>query len=290
MQTNNPLLNRLTEVEIVDNTHQPWLRVRCRETNFYFIANPPDYKRLSEEFAWEKSLKSERERRKKEEVVISKASSLAKSVKFLLNPKRNKMFAIANSIARESPKKQIRVLDIGCGNGKLMADFCQRFSAQDIQVIPLGIEVSMYLAEVSRRKFSKAGGDVIENNAIDGMRQIEPGSIDMVIMHSFLEHEAKPRELLSAIYNALTSDGSVILKVPNFDCWNRKIRGKSWPGFRFPDHVSYFTPKTLAMLAEQTNFELARQNLSDRLPLSDNMYAVLKKRSNSQSSSIEKAA
>ena len=68
----------------------------------------------------------------------------------------------------------------------------------------------------------------------------------------------------------------VILKVPNYACWNRKLRGKKWCGYRFPDHVNYFTPETLRILAETADFRV-RQTLWDRLPLSDNMYAVLNK-------------
>ena len=87
MQTRNPILNRVTEVEVVDDSNEPWLLVRCKETDFYFIANPPEYDRLEEEFAWEKTLEEERERRN-EEVFVRTASTIAKKIKFLLIPGR----------------------------------------------------------------------------------------------------------------------------------------------------------------------------------------------------------
>ena len=159
-----------------------------------------------------------------------------------------------------------------------MKSFCERFDELGIQVAPIGIEVSTQLVREAATVFEPRGGCVIKNNAIDGMKEIESGSIDMVVMNSFLEHEFNPLDLLVAVHSAIKHDGCVVLKVPNFACWNRKIRGKRWAGYRFPDHVSYFTPRTLDMLAAEAGFEVVRQNFSDRLPLSDNMYAVLKKR------------
>lgn len=288
MHAKNPLNNQTTEVEIVDDSHEPWLLVRCPKTDFTFIANPPSYDRLSEEFAWEKTLESTRAEKQKKERLMGRVSTLAKQVKFLINPKRNRIFNVAKSVVQADQLNEIRILDVGCGNGKLMVDFCHRFAKSNIQVVPVGIEVSHQLAEESNERFAQNGGEVIENNAIDGMKSVEPGTIDMVIMHSFLEHEAQPIELLDAIHSAIQPQGSVVLKVPNFDCWNRKLRGKRWPGYRYPDHVSYFTPSTLEMLANNANFDVARQNWSDRLPMSDNMYAVLKKQA--PVNSIQKAA
>ena len=69
----------------------------------------------------------------------------------------------------------------------------------------------------------------------------------------------------------------MIVKAPNFASWNWVVRGKKWCGFRYPDHVNYFTPQTLTLLASEGGFAVARQNVLDKFPLSDNMYAVLQK-------------
>lgn len=275
MKTNHPLLDRPTDVEVVDDTHEPWLLVRCKETDFHFIANPPKYERLSEEFAWEKTHVEERARREKDATVVRLASTMAKKIKFLVQPNRDKMFAIAKRLLADRAAQSHRVLDVGCGNGRKFAELCERFLASGVTVVPFGIEVSSHLAKVSREKLQPFGGDVIENNAIDGMTSVAEASLDMVTMHSFLEHEAQPLALLKAIKRALKPGGSVVLKVPNFACWSRVVRGRRWPGYRFPDHVSYFTPATLELLAHEAGFRLLPQHLSERLPTSDNMYAVL---------------
>ena len=275
MQAIHPLLNKPTEVEIVDDSHRPWILVRCKSTNFHFIANPPEYDQLSNEFAWEKTLISESERRHKDEKFVSLASDLAKKVKFFLNPNRDKMFELAFRVLVNENTDRLQILDVGCGNGKKMVGFCERFEQFGVEVTPFGVEVSTVLSEESNERFARFGGRVIENNAIDGIKTIGTNTFDAVTMLSFLEHEARPLELLAAVRCILKPGGFIILKVPNFDSWNRHVRGSKWAGFRFPDHVSYFTPSTLEILAENAGYTLLKQNLSDRLPTNDNMYAVM---------------
>ena len=67
------------------------------------------------------------------------------------------------------------------------------------------------------------------------------------------------------------------VKVPNYACFNRTVRGDRWCGFRWPDHVNYFTPRTLREMVESAGLRIARMNFFDRHPFSDNMYAVLEK-------------
>jgi len=65
-----------------------------------------------------------------------------------------------------------------------------------------------------------------------------------------------------------------VIKVPNYACVNRMMMGANWCGFRFPDHVNYFTPQSLSKMASLAGFKTV-QRFSDKLPTSDNMWAVL---------------
>jgi hypothetical protein len=68
----------------------------------------------------------------------------------------------------------------------------------------------------------------------------------------------------------------VVVKVPNFASVNRRLRGNRWCGFRFPDHVNYFTPATLARLAHEAGYVVDPGRRADRPLLGDNLYAVLR--------------
>ena len=275
-----PILERATVNVATKYSRDSWKLVQCSETGFVFLPDPPDYSQLVDEMAWEKLMEEERARRRREEPFIAWTSSFTKKFRRLVFRRRNKLYSLARSVVCRNGgmKDAIRVLDIACGWGYLMEDFHLRFRSVGRKVVPVGIEISRRLAAISAERFAPLGGTVIFASALDGADQIAEGSVDIAIMSSFLEHEQQPLTLLKKLCRILVSDGSIILKVPNFNCWNRIIRGNRWCGFRYPDHVNYFTPQTLNVLAEEANLTVFRQGFLDRFPLSDNMYAILKKR------------
>jgi SAM-dependent methyltransferase len=162
-----------------------------------------------------------------------------------------------------------RVLDIGCGAGGYLGALANEFT-------PFGIEISTELAKVAREWFARSGGDVLNMSSLEGLETFEEDSMDAVVLRSYLEHEGEPKALLGGCHRVLRSNGIVVVKVPNYASLNRRIMGVRWCGFRFPEHVNYFTPASLARMARETTFSI-RQGFLDRLPTSDNMWAVLTK-------------
>jgi 2-polyprenyl-3-methyl-5-hydroxy-6-metoxy-1,4-benzoquinol methylase len=271
-----PILDRSTPVDETGFSRDSWSLVRCRETGFVFLANPPEYAELESEFAWEETSTAERKRREQDQPLASRVSWFAKRAKIAFFPRRNKIAELAFEVALSNVRSDaLHLLDVGCGWGHLMLDVHDRLAKVGRNVVPLGIEVSKRLAAASARRVIPLGGNVLLANALDGIQQLEMESIDLVIMSSFLEHECRPLCVLRRLRPRLRAGGAVIVKVPNFACWNRILRGRNWCGFRYPDHVNYFTPSTLRRLAREAGFTVARQSLLDRFPLSDNMYAIL---------------
>jgi 2-polyprenyl-3-methyl-5-hydroxy-6-metoxy-1,4-benzoquinol methylase len=273
-----PILDRPTEVSDTPFSHKTWSVVRCHETGLVFLSNPPDYSLLESTFAWEKTFTAERERRRLEEPIFSRLSAIFKKARMTIFRKRNKIASLFMAATKKWNRSEpLQLLDIGCGQGKLMVDIYNQSAKRGQKIIPCGIEVSKHLASLSAERVSEFGGRVISANAIEGASSLDPDSIHVVVMHSFLEHECRPLILLKRLHHILNSKGVIIIKVPNFACWNRVLRGRKWCGFRYPDHVSYFTPTTLRKLAKEAGFTVSRQNYLDRSPLSDNMYAILAK-------------
>ena len=277
MQRLCPILERPTDAQATGFSRGDWRIVRCQETGFVYLADPPEYSELTEELAWEKTSVEEKQRRAQEEPVATQISTMIKQVRYKVNPRRNKVFDLLSEHTRSLAQEQFVVLDVGCGCGGLMLEICERYRNRKERIVPLGIEISAELSSRAAEKFAGLGGRALSANAIDGASQFEPSSVDVVIMSSFLEHEARPLTLLRQLRTALKPSGVMILKVPNFSCWNRFVRGRRWCGFRYPDHVNYFTPRTLTLLAHEASLTVARQTLSDRFPLNDNMYAVLRR-------------
>ena len=152
-------------------------------------------------------------------------------------------------------------------------------AALDSTVIPRGIEISKGLAQVSDEKLKGMDGEVVQAPAIEGMYELPDDSQDMILLHSFLEHEVNPLELLKASSKKLSKKGLLIIKVPNYESWNRKVRQAKWCGFRYPDHVNYFSPKTLKLFIEAANLKVYRMNFFDRIPTSDNVWVIAERKS-----------
>jgi ubiquinone/menaquinone biosynthesis C-methylase UbiE len=160
-----------------------------------------------------------------------------------------------------------RILDLGCGDGSQLSRLADGYT-------PYGIEVSKNLALQAEKNLASKNGKVTNADALTGLRNLPDNQFTGVMMRSFLEHDIDPKNTLLAAHRVLASGGIVVIKVPNYGCINRIYRGKKWCGFRFPDHVNYFTPGTLRKLLTECGFTIIRDNFLDRLPISDNMWLV----------------
>lgn len=270
-----PIHGRLTETTATPFARDGWRLVTCDETGFVYLPDPPAYEALAEDHAWEATSTAERARRRREEPVFAALSAAFKHVRTRLFASRSPFATILRTrLEGTTLRPPWRVVDVGCADGAFTARIARRVRDDGLPVRVVGIEVSRALAARARETLAELGGDAIEAAAIDGIRSLPEASVDAVLMSSFLEHEARPLDLLRAVRRALRPGGFVIVKVPNFACWNRALRGARWCGFRYPDHVNYFTPRTLRMLTEEAGL-VFEQGPLDRLPVSDNMYAVL---------------
>jgi SAM-dependent methyltransferase len=272
-----PILERETKTKRLDYAPEPWVLRECLETGLVYLENPPDYSQLAENFAWEVTYQQEVERRAKAEPV-----SYALRTKFKMFRSRylsrDKIGGLTISALANSREKELTLLELGCSTGYNLTRVMNCLPTEVAnRCTPIGIEISKKLATAADRNLKPFGGTCFFDNALSGIGRLPENSVDAIILCSYLEHEANPAPTLRRCLECLRPGGSITIKVPNFDCMSRYLRGARWCGFRWPDHVNYFTPKTLQALAVQAGFQVARMTWLDHHPLSDNMYAVLKK-------------
>ncbi len=250
--------------------------MKCSQTGLVYLENPPDYSDLESQFAWEKTYQKEKAARKKREPVFSELSNLVKVIRRKIRPvPKIESLPVKLCKQRFGDDTRIKLLDIGCGSGVFTRNIAQSITKQTgIQVIPSGIEISRALAESSNELLGAAGGFVVQASAIDGLRKLDDASVDLMIMHSFLEHEVNPLELLKISKTKLSQNGLLVIKVPNFGSLNRRIRQSRWCGFRYPDHVNYFDPANLVLAIKLAGLKVFRMNFFDRIPTSDNMWVI----------------
>lgn len=234
-----------------------WNVVACPSCAFVFIERTPLYQALSHEYAWEKTSADERDRRGRS--LLGKLDQHTRwRLAFGKYLEERRLLA---TIGRTG-----KVLDVGCGS-------TVRLPTGDL--VPYGIEISEYLATAADPLFRARGGHVVHGPALDGMVEFPDDFFSAVLMRSYLEHETEARKVLELTNRKLRPGGVVLVKVPNFDSLSRKVMGISWCGFRFPDHVNYFTDTTLRALAEATGFTYQCKNRL--ISFDDNIYSVLRK-------------
>lgn len=241
-----------------------WNIKTCSKCSFHYLENVVPYSELVKNYAWTETSKLENEFRLRRSPFLKKLSNRYSWFKDNVL-KRDKGSKLITKLVDSG-----KLLDVGCGSGVILKKLPKG-------VIPFGIEIESKTARLTNEFAIKKRGKVWHNNAVSGLNEIDNDFFDCIVMQSYLEHEINPKEVLSGAFNVLKKNGLVIIKVPNFSCWNRYLRKENWCGFRFPDHVNYFTPYTLKKMATDAGFKIRRFSLADRSPLSDNMWMLLTK-------------
>lgn len=233
-----------------------WEVVRCKACDMTYLRNPVEYEALEEDFAWEKTYEEKRSG--------GGSTPLSGFVRKLraatVGLHRDKQAAFRKWF------NDGHVLDIGCGTGDRIRP----------PMTPYGIELSNVLHAKSDALMREWGGYCQHGAGAEAIWEFNEGQFDGIVMFSYLEHETEALTVLKGAHRALKPDGGVFIRVPNFGSLNRRIVGKKWCGFRYPDHVNYFTLKTLRALAKRAGFETTLINKFN-LPLDDNISVLLRK-------------
>ncbi len=272
MKSANETSRRVCPLCDTDNCHETplslsfeeWRLKSCRSCGLVYLENPPSYAALENEFAWEKSFEVEARRRARRQPLTRRFTRLAAPLQRWIKRKRRLPTLVDKYVGSG------RIIDVGCGRGNSLVAI-----GADYELY--GIEISPDQAQQARRSIEPLGGKLVQADAVSGLAVFPDSYFHGAVMHAYLEHEVHPKHVLEETWRVLRPGGHLVVKVPNFACILRRLRGRDWCGLRFPDHVSYFTPETLQDLLNRSGFHTAQFRVTDRLPTSDNMWCVFAK-------------
>jgi 2-polyprenyl-3-methyl-5-hydroxy-6-metoxy-1,4-benzoquinol methylase len=141
------------------------------------------------------------------------------------------------------PGKGARVLDIGCGNGRVMMQL------RSVRWEVSGVEPDPKSAAQAR----EAGLDVRAG-------LLEPGAwpesyFDAITMNHVIEHLHDPIGILRTCAQLLKPRGAISIATPNLGSRGHEIFGRDWLHLDTPRHLVLFTPDSLRKCLEASGFK-----------------------------------
>lgn len=130
-----------------------------------------------------------------------------------------------------------RLLDVGCGFGFLLAAAADHFERC------VGTDMSGGAVEVAR-----GFADAVYVGGVDAVPPAE--RFDIVCALHVLEHVYDPRTFLEELAERLEPGGSLVIAVPDMGSFWRRLWGRRWPSFKYPEHVVFYDASTLRRLLE----------------------------------------
>ena len=188
--------------------------------------------------------------------------------------RRNRGQASTYEFVRRKIRTRGRLLNIGCGNGRLLY-----LAKQDGWSVE-GVELSPALAESVGRELGikVTVADFLEYD-IGASVEGEAG-YDLVFLRHVLEHLPDARLAMEKIHRLLRPGGLVILEFPNVDALDLRIkrflhahgRPKRYAADYVPGHCNEFCRRSFATLARRTGFLLEDWSTYSTNPMQDRLY------------------
>lgn len=139
----------------------------------------------------------------------------------------------------ENLRQTNKILDVGAGNGFFIQEAIESgWQGFATEYTPEAVTLC------------RAKGATAHQGDLDTAPFAE-GSFDIITAFEVLEHVLNPLELMRNVARLLRPNGMFYLTTPNFNSISRHILGPQWHVIEYPEHLFYFTPKTLRNMAKR---------------------------------------
>jgi 2-polyprenyl-3-methyl-5-hydroxy-6-metoxy-1,4-benzoquinol methylase len=142
----------------------------------------------------------------------------------------------------EPYRKSGKILDVGCGDGHFLAVAARRgWKVFGTEFTDEAVEAGL-----------KNGAQVFKGRIQDFNLTEE---FDVITSFEVLEHIHDLRSHTARIHQLLRKGGLFYFTTPNINALSRRILGGKWTIIEYPEHLSYYTVKTIHRLLTGAGFK-----------------------------------
>jgi 2-polyprenyl-3-methyl-5-hydroxy-6-metoxy-1,4-benzoquinol methylase len=139
-------------------------------------------------------------------------------------------------------RKENNVLDVGAGDGHFIEIAKKRgWNAYATEFDDKAVKV-----------IEEKGVNVIQGKL--DISNYKSNMFDVIFWSEVIEHINDPVEEVKKFHYLLREGGIVHVTTPNFNSISHKYLGNKWTVFNYPEHLSYYTPKTIKFLFNSNGF------------------------------------
>lgn len=144
----------------------------------------------------------------------------------------------------ETYRQTNNILDIGCGDGFFLEEAKKRnWNVYGTEYTDVAITIC------------NAKGINTAQGKLDSAKY-SPSFFDIITSFEVIEHINNPNEDIAYCTAILRKGGGIYFTTPNFNSLSRLYLKNTWNVIEYPEHLSYYTKKTLTRLLNQNNFKI----------------------------------
>lgn len=145
------------------------------------------------------------------------------------------------------------LLEIGCAYGFFLEEAKKRFEVK-------GLEVAESAVAFCRTRGLDVSPGILDNAQIDKMDKF-----DVVCFFDVIEHVTDPEEFLSSVARITSKGGIIMFTTGDFKSLISRIMGKKWRLMTPPQHLFFYTRKSIEKLLENAGFQLVELTSPSRI-------------------------
>lgn len=136
-----------------------------------------------------------------------------------------------------------KILDVGCGSGLFLQEAKKR-----------GWEVyGTEYTDAQLDYLNQMGINIVKGSLTKD--SFEPEMFDVIVSSEVIEHINNPVEEINHFKRLLRKGGLMYITTPNFNCLERYFLKSSYNIIEYPEHLCYYTPKTIDFLFKNNGFQ-----------------------------------